>query len=198
MRSGIRVFARIAPLLLLSVVVLTAAQGFGSAITYTLTVYSPTDAPVYVLTAQQTAPNVGPRDHFFSNPSLANPAMAGKYLLICGQAVCGPALPTDGDILLGVFSVERDDKTQDLLGFVMLNAGGSTFGGAAADSAAAITGKGPIDVSQYLSPMLQKEGWKATFALAPGAAPVPEPDTLVLLGSSVLWTAGIVRRRAAR
>lgn len=197
MSSGRRIFALITPLLL-GVVVITAAPGFASAISDTLTVYSPTGTPVYVLSAPQKAPASGPQDYFFSNPSLANPAMVGKHMLICGQAACGPPAPNVGDILLGVFSVQRDDKTEDLLGFVTFSAAAGTFGGGPVDSAVVMPGKGPINVSQYLSPMLQEEGWKAYFALAPVAAPVAEPGTVLLLGSSLLWTAGMARRRAAR
>ncbi len=57
---------------------------------------------------------------------------------------------------------------------------------------------GPFDATKYLSTTLVNTGFTATFQSDSEARTVPEPSTLILLGSGLAGLVGITRRRHRR
>lgn len=60
-------------------------------------------------------------------------------------------------------------------------------------------GAGVFDATSYLNPGLIANLWTAQFSSDPGPdsepSPTPEPGSLILLGTGLLGTAGVVRRK---
>ena len=179
------------PLLLLACVVFAAVPGVADSVSDTLTIYNSQGNIVQQVVAQEGQEGVLGATIFTAPPGFANTALFGQATVLC------ESLPCDASSPISNFS--------DIVGIVNTGMGPLRFGFSSDDENGLAAGsQGAIfllevpgfayDVTNYLDPVHVRAGFTATFVSDADVSPVPEPTSLVLLGSGLLGLAGYSRR----
>lgn len=190
-----KMFLKIAPVALLACVVFAAVPGLADAISDTLTVYNPDGTINSQINAMDSQEGNGTTIFLIGNPFLADPAQFGHATTLCEVPGCNATSPaSDFSDIFGVVQAQIAGQTFYFLAFTSDGENGTPFGNQGATFILEVPGFA-YDATQYLLPTLRAQGYTATFV---SDGEVPEPGTLVLLGSGMIGLAGIARRRMAK
>jgi hypothetical protein len=170
------------------------------AISDTLTVYNPAGMAVQTLSVMESDEGSGDQVFYIGVSSLADPAQFGHATTLCESAPCNANTPR-GDLsdIFGVVQIVTGGHTHYYLGFASDGENGipagteSVFGGLG-DNFTIEMPSVPVDVTKYLDPTKQAAGWTAKFTSDGDVTSIPEPSTLVLLGTGLVGLAGIFRK----
>ena len=191
--------AKVAPVLLLASVMFAAVPSVADAISDTLTVYNPAWVAVQTLSVMESEEGNGDQVFFIGVSLLADPAQFGHATTWCENVPCNAHSPRSNlSDIFGVVQVVTGGHTHYYLGFASngendIPAGTkSLFGGLGDNFTVELPGV-PVDVTKYLDPTKQAAGWTAKFVSDGDVTPIPEPTTLVLLGTGLVGLAGIFR-----
>jgi hypothetical protein len=189
------------PLLLLTCVIFAAVPGMADAISDVLIVYNPAGDPVQILTASESQEGGGGNIFFIGVASLADPAQFGHPTTLCepGTSPCDATTPfTSLSDIVGVIQATIGGHTFSFIGFTsdaengLLPGVEGAFGGFGSSFIAEQANTNQvIDVTYLLNPTLSSHGWTATFE----SEFVPEPGTMVLVGSGLIGLAGLIRKK---
>jgi hypothetical protein len=195
-----KVLASIASLLVLACVVFTAVPGRADAISDVLTIFNPAGQISQVLTASESQEGNGGNLFFIGIASLADPAQFGNPTTLCepGTSPCDATTPfTSLSDIVGVIQATIGGRTFSFIGFTSDGENGLApgielaFGGTGNNFITEVANTNQvIDVTYLLNPTLRSAGWTATFQ----SEFVPEPGTMVLLGTGLLGLMGVSRR----
>ena len=186
-----RMLVGIGQFLLLTCVVFAAVPGVAAVISDTLTVYNSQGNIVQQVVALEGQEGVLGATIFTLPPGFAKFSLFGQATVLC------ESLPCDASSPISNFS--------DIVGIVNTGMGPLRLGFSSDDENGLIYGpQGAIfllevpgfayDVTNYLDPVHVRAGFTATFVSDADVSPVPEPTSLVLLGSGLLGLAGYSRR----
>jgi PEP-CTERM motif-containing protein len=183
---------RVASSLLLAGVVFAATPGMADAMSDTLTIYNPAGVPTIVVTATESQEGNGTQVFFVLPAGFTNVSMFGKATTLCESLPCDANSPASNfSDIFGVAQVVIGNKTTFRIGFTSDGENGTPFGNQGQTFLLEVPGHA-YDATMYLDPGKVRAGWTATFI---SDAEVPEPGTLVLLGTGFLGLAGVIRSK---
>jgi hypothetical protein len=191
-------------LLLLASVVFAALPSMADSISDTLTVFLPNGTIFAQISALESQEGNGDQLFFIGSKSLGAKAEVGNPLVLCESGTCNSSTPhTNLSDIVGIIPVTIAGKTFFFLGFTSDGGNGLATGietafGGLGNRFQVEQPNATIDVSMFLDLGLRNQGWTATFVSDGDATVVPEPGTLVLLGSGLIGIAGLARRRMSR
>jgi len=184
-----RMFVGIAQFLLLACVVFAAVPGVADSVSDILTIKNPQGHIVHQVVAleRQEDPN-GTSTFFIQAAGFEDDTQFGNATVLCEVAGCnsGSSQSSFSDI----FGIVQFSPGQFRLGFSSDGENGTpegTFGAIFLDE---VPGQ-VYDATMYLNAAHRNAGFTATFV---SFGEVPEPTSLVLLGSGLLGLAGYSRR----
>lgn len=181
-------------LLPLACLLFAAVPGVADAISDTLTVYNPNGTIFSEVSALDSEEGNGTNVFLIGNPFIADPAQFGKATTLCEVVGChatsAPRSPSDFSDIFGVVEENIGGQNLFFLGFTSDGENGTAFGNQGATFLLEVPGFA-FDATKYLLPSLQSQGYTATFV---SDGEVPEPGTLVLLGTGLLGMMGVSRR----
>jgi hypothetical protein len=183
---------RVTPLLLLACVVFAAVPGVADAISDTLTLYNPAGIAAIVVTATESQEGSGNQVFFVIPAGFVSVSQFGNATTLCESLPCDASSPASNfSDIFGIAQVTVGGHTTLRLGFTSDGENGTSFGSQGTHFLLEIPGH-VYDATMYVDPGKVRAGWTATFV---SDAEVPEPGTMLLLGSGVIGLAAILRRK---
>jgi hypothetical protein len=178
-------------LLPLACLLLAAVPGVADSISDTLIVFSPNGAIFAQVSALQSQEGNGTNVFLIGNPFIADPAQFGHATTLCEVAGCNATSPpSDFSDIFGVVEATILGQNFFFLAFTSDGENGTSFGNQGAIFLNEVPGFA-YNATMYLLPSLQAQGYTATFV---SDGEVPEPTSLVLLGTGLLGLMGVSRR----
>lgn len=181
-------------LTLLTAVLFAALPSFSQTNSDTLTVYSPNGNVYSQVSAAEGTEGNGQTLFFIGDFTLADPAQFGNATTLCESMPCNPnSDPSQFSDIFGVARVTINGQDFFFLSFTSDGENGTAFGNAGAHFLLEANG-GPFDATMYLNPRYRNQGYTATFT-SDNESTVPEPSSLLMVGSGILGVAAVARRK---
>lgn len=181
--------------MLFACLVFAAIPSVADAVSDTLTIYSPNGTIFAQVSALESQEGNGTNVFLIGNPFLADPMQFGKATTLCEVAGCSATSPpSDFSDIFGVVKASIAGQTFYFLGFTSDAENGTAFGNQGTTYLLEVPGFA-YDATRYLLPTLRAQGYRATFV---SDGEIPEPTSIVLLGTGLIGLVGVARRRFAR
>ncbi len=184
-----RMFVGIAQFLL--VVVFAAVPAVADSVSDTLTIFNPQGHIVQQVVALESQEDNGLNAFFIQAAGFEDDTQFGNATVLCQTLPCDATSPTSNfSDIFGIVQIAPGDFR---LGFSSDGENGTAFGTFGAIFLPEVPGQ-VYDATMYLNAAHRAAGFTATFVSDAEVPAIPEPTSLVLLGSGLLGLTGYSRR----